>query len=166
MEIKRYNKRFLSLLERFGKWIALCSFAVLVLLQGMNVALNHNQYVNPTFLIFVSLLGWLLTFYVADIISKIDIIKKPMIILGQNTLVIVILHFLCFKIINLAGVLIFRMPKYCIAAFPVLFYEGITWILYSLIGVILPVICKLGIRKMVNYTKKVYIKRFFEWTES
>lgn len=154
VEIRRYSEKFLHKIAIYGKWIALCSFVILLLLQRNEVALDQNQYVNPGFLIIVSFLGWLLTFSVADIISKFKAIKKPLVILGQNTMPVVILHFLSFKIVNLLGVLVLGLPKYCIAAFPVLVYDDILWIVYAIVGVIVPVICKLGLRKLGCYIKK------------
>ena len=43
---------------------------------------------------------------------------------GQNSMAIVVLHFLCFKIISLVGVVVYNQPSEGIAAFPVLYEHG------------------------------------------
>lgn len=43
---------------------------------------------------------------------------------GQNSMAIVVLHFPCFKIIRLVGVVVYNQPRERIAAFPVLYEHG------------------------------------------
>lgn len=53
---------------------------------------------------------------------------------------IIILHFLSFKIVSLVGILIDGSPMFLLAAFPVLYEDGIWWIAYSLVGILIPIV--------------------------
>lgn len=75
--------------------------------------------------------------------------------LGKHTLYIVIFHFLAFKIVNFAYMECFHLPSYTIAAFPVLTETGCWWIVYTLLGISVP----LAIEKMVDFTKAQLFKR-------
>ena len=60
---------------------------------------------------------------------------------GDHTLTILALHFLSFKIINLFGVVTLGLPESQVASFPTI--EGLGgcwWILYSVVGLLLPLL--------------------------
>lgn len=52
------------------------------------------------------------------------------------------LHFLAFKIVNYIIVCKEQMPRYMIAAFPVLKTTGLWWILYTLFGLTVPLLVR------------------------
>lgn len=58
--------------------------------------------------------------------------------MGQHSLAIMIGHFLAFKLVNCIGVLIAGLPMCCIAAFPVLFDDHAWWIIYTIVGIVIP----------------------------
>lgn len=58
--------------------------------------------------------------------------------IGQHTMPILIFHFLAFKMANYVGVLCLGDPVEMIASFPTA-YRGIWWaVVYTLVGVALP----------------------------
>ena len=121
-----------------GLKVAGC-FAGIVICGMLGVVyLDNNNYTNPLFFIAVSVMGWFLIEALADALIHFKLVTKMWCVLGQNTLAIVVLHFLCFKIVNGIGVLIKGEPAYLIAAFPVLYKEGAWWILYTVMGVAIP----------------------------
>ncbi len=124
-------------------------FMVLVIC-GMfgRVYLDNNNYTNPIFFVLVSVMGWVLIEAVADVLIKFNVATRVWCILGRNTLSIVVLHFLCFKIVNAIGVLINGEPGYMIAAFPVLYKGGLWWILYTVVAVAIPVLLNECRKKM------------------
>lgn len=127
-----------------GKWIfiTIISFGVLLIFNYMgSVALDQNSYENPLFLLGTSISGWMFLYGVACFIKRIKVFKKIMIIIGKNTLPIMVLHFLSFKIVDAIGVRYYGMPSFCLAAFPTLCGEkGLWWIAYTLVGVGIPLI--------------------------
>ena len=124
-----------------------------VLKQIGSVSIGSNIYTNPLFLIVVSFVGWQFTYEIAYFIGKINIFKKIWTIIGQNTLPVVVLHFLCFKIVNLIEVLVLGYPLFVIAAFPILHNNGLWWLAYIIVGLSVPVVLNLIRKKAMEYIK-------------
>ena len=94
---------------------------------------------NPVYYTVVSLLGW----YMLESVSELIIgkLRIPLIYIGKNTLPIVFLHFLAFKIVSLAIVLATGMELFMIASFPVIFgLPQHMWIVYTVVGVGVPLL--------------------------
>lgn len=115
-----------------------------------SVYLDNNNYTNPLFFIVVSIMGWFLIEALADLVIHFKIGTKMWGVIGQNTLAIVVLHFLCFKIVSGIGVLINGEPAYLVAAFPVLYKDGFWWILYTIVAITIPVLLNEGRRKLLK----------------
>lgn len=60
--------------------------------------------------------------------------------IGQHTMPILILHFLSFKLVNYIGVLINSDPLFVIAGFPTSYHGWIWTIVYTIVGIVLPLI--------------------------
>ena len=94
----------------------------------------------PFVLLFIALTGIYFNLYISEKLAQKNI--KLLSFIGENTIIIMALHFTCFKIINLIQVILYNYPGYMIAHFPVLYANDWWWILYSLVGVIIPLIIK------------------------
>ena len=77
---------------------------------------------------------------------------------GQNSLAVVILHFVCFKVVNLFATIVYGLPVALTAASPILITKGAWWILYTIAGVGIPTALNLC-RKRV--WKKLVSDRLF-----
>ncbi len=138
--------------------LLLSTFSVLIICNNMgSIALSKNSYTNPIYFLIVSFVGWQFVYELAYFIGKGKYLKRFLVVLGQNTLAIVILHFLCFKIVSYLGVLINQDPLCLIAAFPVLYQDGTWWIWYSLVGLLVPFSMSLLWKRV-----KKYFDLFFE----
>lgn len=104
------------------------------------ISLGSNQYVSPIFLLLVSVVGWNFIYEMSFFIYKIKTLRTCMIFLGQNTMPIIIFHFIAFKLVSYLGVLFLHKEYFLVAAFPVLFENGIWWIAYTISGVVIPII--------------------------
>lgn len=129
---KRINHFFIYIIALFGLIIAE---------HFGKINLGGNEYVNPVFMLVVSLLGWIAVYETANCISKIKLLGKTLAYVGHNSISILILHFLAFKVVNLIGVVIKKMPLFTVAGFPVTFSYGLWWIAYMIIGIGLPLLC-------------------------
>ena len=59
------------------------------------------------------------------------------------------LHVLSFKIVSLCVILLYALPTEMLSEFPVIkCHQEITWPLYSLVGISLPLLIKVGYNKM------------------
>ena len=120
----------------------MCLGILLILNELGRIELGSNEYVNPFFLLIASYTGWQFLYEIATCINEIPYkkIKKVVLLMGQNTMAIVIFHFICFKLINYIIVICNNMPYFFIAAFPVLYSNGIWWIIYTMVGIAIPVL--------------------------
>ncbi len=120
------------------------TFVVLVICNNFgSIALDQNKYENPLFFLLVSYTGWQLLYELSYFIEKTCLLKPVLITIGQNTLSIVALHFLSFKLVNYIGVLFYHQPLCLIATFPVLYRMGVWPIAYLIIGICVPVLLSL-----------------------
>lgn len=138
----------------------LISFSVLLVGTRMGyISLANNSYGNPIFFLVMSLAGWAFLYEFAWMLKHTKNICKIVVCWGQNTLFVVLFHFLCFKLVNLAGALIYGWPLCSVAAFPILCKGGAWWMGYTAIGLLLPVfgsvVWKCG-------KKKISIKLFLK----
>ena len=116
------------------------SLTILIIMNDFGtIALNKNSYVNPIYFLIVSFTGWQFLYEIAYCLQKFIIPTKIFVCIGQNTLAVVILHFLCFKIVSYIGVLINHQPLFLVAAFPVLFGDDVWWMAYMTVGIAIPV---------------------------
>lgn len=120
--------------------LSICFVVLCVLNSFGSVALGANNYNNPIFMLIASLAGWFLLYASAVLLKQKVNVSKCLAYIGENTLPIVILHFLAFKVVSLMGVLIYKDELYKIAAFPVL-HEGFGWrVAYTLVGIVIPLV--------------------------
>ena len=134
--------------------VLVTSLVVLLISNRMgSISLDQNRYVNPFFLLIVSFAGWQFLYELAFLIQKVSFLNILLVCIGQNTLAVVILHFLCFKIVNYMGVFIYQQPLFLVAAFPVLYDGGVWWVAYMLVGVSIPVCLSVLWKRLENNYK-------------
>jgi fucose 4-O-acetylase-like acetyltransferase len=82
--------------------------------------------------------------------------KKILIYIGDNSLDVLIWHFVCFKIVSLLIIFLYGLPIECLAEFPVILEystEG-WWGVYSFVGIFVPIALKMLIDKMSVRNKR------------
>lgn len=133
------NKQWLNII------IFLCC-AILLYVMGSfgSISVGNNEYENPLFLIVCSVLGWFMLKSISSLLVQVPVLKDILVVVGQNSLAIVIFHFLAFKIVNVIYVLVMEYPLYCVAGFPVSTNKGLWWIAYVVVGVTVPVLLSMG----------------------
>lgn len=146
------RKMWMHILIFFG------SIGILIVCNKIgSIALDQNNYENPLFLLIVSFAGWQMLYELSVFIKRFLLIKKAIVCAGQNTMSVVILHFLCFKIVSWIGVLINNDPLCLIAAFPVLYHGRYWWIAYMCAGLIIPIGLSLLYKKIKKNILHKYI---------
>lgn len=143
----------------YGLWehliILIGAFGVLCVLNNLGeISLGNNFYPNPLFLLIASLVGWILLSEAAYFLEKCEMAKRMFVCLGRSTLPILIMHFLCFKIVSYIGVIYENKPFCLVAAFPVLYSDKLWWCAYTIVGLVIPILCtmiiKFCLRKFVS----------------
>lgn len=99
-----------------------------------------NCFFGPFALIIFSLSGIYFNLYLSQRLAQKNI--KTLEFIGGNTIIIMALHFLCFKLINLIQVTLYGYPDYMLAEFPVLYAYDLWFVLYGIAGVFIPVMIK------------------------
>lgn len=156
--IKRYSIME-KILSRVKQEI-LFSGSLFILLCGYHrgyISLDGNNIENPIFFLVMSIAGWLMLYSIAIVAEKSDLkINEMLCYISRHSVPIIMLHFLAFKIVNYIIVCKEQMPSYMIAAFPVLKTTGLWWALYTLFGLIVPLLAR-QIGKRISLSKKFYL---------
>lgn len=140
--------------------VVILSVAFIILLvcnKYGSISLVKNSYVNPLYFLIVSFIGWQFLYEIAFFMGKVSIIRKAFVYLGQNTLSLVIFHFLSFKIVSYIGVLIKGQPLCLVAAFPILYEGGAWWIAYTLVGILVPIGLNALWKKLKNKICRTFV---------
>lgn len=142
-------------------WFGVGSFFILIIMQNFgSVEMSAANIQNPIFFIIVSLAGWVLLWNISRwIISNCLIIKKVFEYVGKNTMPILCMHLLTFKLVSLLYVVINNRPKFLVASFHIIFETPeIYKIMYTIFGVSVPLmvyyIWKLTIQNIYNILNK------------
>ena len=137
--------------------IILCLLILIFANTKGYISVVDNYIQNPIFFLVVSIVGWILINGVAIILLKIDMsISRLIKYISIHSVSIIALHFLAFKVVNLIGIIVYDIDIYMLAAFPVLFNKGFWWIIYTFVGVMLPLFIDKIMRCL--YRKMLLIK--------
>ncbi len=154
--------------DRYSGWtwkqhlpVFICSFGLLLWLSSIgSVAFDQNKYVNPLFLIAASLSGWCLLYSISFFLKHISVLKRILTGIGKRTLTILLLHFLCMKIVSAIIVAYYGLPSFCIAVFPYIYGDrGLWWLAYTVIGVGLPVAANILYHYIIDKTRPLFVKK-------
>lgn len=127
--------------------VVVCIIILAIMNCMGNIDLSMNQYQNGLFLIACSLIGWIMLIEVALLIEKYQI-SRLFCFIGESTIWILFLHFAAFKFINVLQVYIYNLPVYRIASYPTLITDKGWWIIYTIVGVFIPLLVKQLVKKL------------------
>ncbi len=108
-------------------------------------------------------------YYAVSIIASVSLIYltkylgkrtiKALDFVGKKTLYILIFHFISFKIVSLVYLIINKKPLTELASFPIVESNSpYLWIIYSIVGIVVPLLIKQGIDKVSSYNDKFLLK--------
>ncbi|MBW9154280.1 acyltransferase family protein [Clostridium estertheticum] len=134
---KRHEKDF-EMCNIYFVGISLLLLSTSCIYGSVDVGLN--SYLSPDFLIINSILGIYLILSLSKYIVKKDVLQSKLLYyIGNNTIVIMALQFLSFKLVILLQIKINSLPIESLAKFPVLNGANGWWILYTIVGVFVPI---------------------------
>lgn len=142
-------------LFKYDFYSALISAALLYALKSVGgVSLNIGAISNLPYYVMCSLLGWILLRSVAELLSgKCECILA---LCGKHTMAVMFWHFIAFKLVTLAVILLRGDNLLLLASFPQLDgSESGLWVAYTIVGVGVPVLIGIGYEK----AKKRIIKQ-------
>lgn len=147
-------KRYESRISCKNTYIAVIS-AILLIVNSLygDVAVGNNNYLSPDFLIFSSALGIYLNIYISKVIESKNMLIDIFDYIGKNTVTIMALQFLSFKLIAIIQIKIYSMPEDMLAKFPVISGSNGWFILYTIAGVFIPLSLCLLWGKLKKFNK-------------
>lgn len=103
--------------------------------------------------------GTMLTLYISNVLErKWAIVKRVIYFIGNHTLDNLALHFLSFRLVSLAIVLLYGINVSHVAEHPVIKDVSVSltywWILYCIVGIVLPLLLNAVWNVVVNKIKR------------
>ncbi len=125
------------------------------------IEISSNIYSNPIYFYCASLGGIYVNLYLAKLICLRQ--SKLLTYIGENSMYIMIFHFLAFKVVNYIEILFYKLPIEEIGRFPTLFIENkrYWWIIFAIFGVLIPIVIKYIIEKIIIGISKLAQKKGF-----
>lgn len=123
--------------------IFIFTFAILLFFNQIGtIEISKNIYTSVFFFLIVSFSGWLCLYELSYFIEKVSYLKKMLVYIGKNTMPILLLHFIAFKIGSILLSLLFSRNLNF-----VMYKNGYWWIFYTFIGVFLPLTINYFLRR-------------------
>ena len=134
------------------KVLIIPSFIILfVLMYFGTLRMSRNEMVNPAFFLLSSTAGICMTFIISSLIEKNKMFSHIFTFLGQNTVPILCLHLLAFRVVSYIWVYTEKLDFSSVSNHPIV-GPSLKWgVFYLLAGMILPL--------FVPITKKLIFKR-------
>ena len=118
----------------------LCVIALLIFEKKGHISLLSNSYNSPLFLVISSSVGIILLLSLSNILVMNNLLRKTISYVGRNTIFILFLHFISFRLVNILQVLIQKREWYEVATFPHIHSEDWWWVGYSICGICIPLV--------------------------
>lgn len=125
-----------------------CITVLCFCLPFATISVTDNKYTNPIFFLICSVAGWFMIYSLSVFLGEIGFAKRVLVYVGRNTIPIIFLHFLCFKIVTAIVVTIKGYPKWQVACFPIL--DQRYWLLYLVTGVCIPLLFNYMLQKVIK----------------
>jgi hypothetical protein len=150
---KRYEAKITYTLP-----VAICFFLLLILNSYYGtIEMAGNSYPDPAFLIVNSIAGIYVVLYLSKLLeNKQHFFKQFIIYAGVNSFHILALHYLSFKIASLIIIPIKGYPYKMVGSFPIIHAKAHWWILYAIVGVILPLFVVYTIQTVYKQILRIY----------
>lgn len=124
-----------------------------ILNQFGKVDIGVHNFTNFCFFLISSLSGIYCIIYVSNTFVKYGI-SQYFIYIGKNTMTILALHFLSFKLVTYLIIISNSYSFERLSEFPILIDHTNLWFLYSIVGIIIPLLFKYTYNCILSYIKK------------
>ncbi len=141
----------------YSKKKVICGIIVsfVILLLGYhrgNIAIDGNVIENPVFFLVMSMAGWNLVYLIAYALECCQFVgNRFLTYISEHSVWIIALHFLSFKLVSLFEIYFYGYEPYYLAAFPVLSGAGLWWLLYTIVGLVIPLGAEFICHKVCNF---------------
>lgn len=158
--IKKILERYNWLSEiNFFYWISIFILAFLVIFKMSiyKIELSCNQIVNPIIFISGALIGFIMLYSIYMlIIIQCEFIRTLLVYIGRNSVWIITLHLFAFRIVAWIQIKYYDLPMENISYPFCPINKPYWWILYLIVGITIPLICKICYNFFKNRIKRSY----------
>lgn len=122
--------------------VAALLFSILILIALScfgTISINNNQIISTPFFLTCSIAGFVFVYYSADVINS-TYFRRIFTYIGKNSIWIMFFHYVGFKIITLAEILVLGEPIVNLSAYPTHHTEYGLWAVYGIVGVAFPLL--------------------------
>lgn len=145
--LKQYNKfnqfKFISFFISF-------SILLIAFINNIEIELSQNKYPNLLILTILSICGYYFIMFISEKLEKNIFISNILIFITNNSIPILLWHIIAFKLVNYIQIIVYNLPEYYLAAIPVIYSRPYWYILYTIVG--------LGIPILLNYLYRLLKK--------
>ena len=116
--------------------------AIFIIVLGVSIIQPCNMFTPSPILSIVFFTCSIITFLaIHNLIKFVKTGSSKMVYIGEHTMIILALHFLCFKLISLLKIYCYDYPIEDLSCFPVITdNNSFMWILYSIAGIAIPLL--------------------------
>lgn len=118
------------------------TFAILFIVFALSLIQPCNMFTPSAILSIMFFFCATITFIaIYNLIKSFKINSSKLVYIGEHTMIILALHFLCFKLISLLKIYCYDYPIKDLSCFPVIKdNNSFMWILYSIAGIAIPLL--------------------------
>ena len=118
------------------------AFAILFIVFALSIIQPCNMFTPSALLSILFFFCATITFIaIYNLIKSFKINSSKLVYIGEHTMIILALHFLCFKLISLLKIYCYDYPIKDLSCFPVITdNNSFMWILYSIAGIAIPLL--------------------------
>lgn len=132
-------------------------FLLFVCNEWGRIEIARGIYTSPQFFIIASTSGFLFLYSIAFFISKATVCKKTFTYLGRNSMCIIGLHFLGFKLTTFLQIKIFDLPIQKLTAFPYLINSSAWWLVYFVVSIAFCLLLNFIYKRVFNLIRKRFV---------
>jgi fucose 4-O-acetylase-like acetyltransferase len=136
-----------------GFYAAACFMVLLISVQYGPQDTGGHQFIAPPFFLAASVCAFYTSYYAASVLERTTVLKNFMLLAGKNTIEIMSLHFIAFRLVNYLQVRIYDLPAAMVGSHPNLSTRHGWWAVYLVAGLALPLIAKAMYLKVKGYIR-------------
>lgn len=139
----------------FNKYYFILTSIILIIftiILPCNINISVSQYYNPALYILLSIVGFIFVMSFASLIKS-QLMAKICSYIGQNTIPILLLHYVSFKLITYTQIIFYQESINNLAVLGTFHSDGLWWLLYLTAGIVLPIIANIVYKRITMYAK-------------
>lgn len=141
--------------------IFVCSLMLTMMFLFIRLGVGRVNYARGDiksggYLFLYSMMGWFFLYAVSQMLSERESLLQDIILyIGKHSMPILLMHQISFKIVTLIQIILYKKPGYMLGSFPVLYKDYGWWIIYSVVGVCVPLLVYVVTRKIIGKNEEI-----------